>query len=75
MFMVISRIMEPNAAGDLAFTFTGDATGDNNLTLNLKAGDKLNIAVASGSNNLWIVSTATTGLGPTYSDNINPRYY
>ncbi len=60
-----------NAPGDTAWVFTGDASG-NNINITLKAGDKLNIAVASGSDNLWITSsTATTGLGPNYADNIN----
>jgi hypothetical protein len=60
-----------NAPGDVSWTFTGDASGSN-LGLTLKAGDTLNIAVANGSDNLWITSsTATTGLGPSYADNIN----
>ena len=59
------------AAGNLAFTFSGDATGDN-ITLNLKAGDKLTLANSSaGTNNMWIVSeTATSGLGAGYQYNV-----
>jgi hypothetical protein len=60
-----------NAPGDTNWDVTGDASGSN-VNVALKAGDTINFTVANGSDNLWITtSTATSGLGANYADNVS----
>lgn len=57
------------APGNTGWTIGGDGSGEN-YGIAVKAGDVINIDV-SGSDNLWITSsTATSGIGPNYADNV-----